>query len=373
MRVVGKGIPVTPDAATERSLRATATKSMPLSEVTRRYGQLDVATALFDKLRATMPNEFVAAGLSEGVPGKYWLSIVGTPSPSLLKLLEEQPFNVTVNTGLPANERQLTAAVEDLATTVEADPAVSVADVSYDPIGTGINVDYTLASDARTSASSVSDRLVDTITTDLPQVVDDVPVAIAAGSQPGFTPAADVEGGHSVGGCTSGFTANYSGNPGVITAGHCSEPSYEGDSSVLQAMVTLWSGGNIDVRFSRTHNEWGHTTSKMFQDWNGHHTVVTGVGTPLINGPVCKFGLVTGRHCGDLLVTEVNTCRYNDEGRLACRLAIANRSVVLKGDSGGPWYWGAGARGTTVGFTSSESLFVYATALADYGITIRQN
>ena len=130
----------------------------------------------------------------------------------------------------------------------------------------------------------------------------DIPVVITSGPV-GFTGQAQVKGGHATNCYTTGFTASYAGDLGFMTSGHgsCSSLNiYDSASGVVTSFGTprrpLISGGRLDVWFAKTLS--GHTTTYRFADSGSSDIVTTGVAGPYSLMAVCKYGLVTGRHCG---------------------------------------------------------------------------
>lgn len=352
------------------------------------YGHQTRALTLLEGYASHHADVYVSHGVNRiGGPEEYFLNFTDRPGDDVFKILAAEPFSTTVSWGFPANAAALEKASDELAGALHSDPdvvAIRVGPVA-EMSGQGIEATVELRPGAR-SLELIRQSGLQTANQELGALPTSgsLPTMIVPGEGVGFTQTAAVKGGHAVTcGRTTGFTASWSQSLGVLTAGHgsCSGIStYDGAGGVVSSAGTprrpSAGSGFLDTWFVATQS--GNTTTKVFRDGGSSETTVTGVGTPSQSMSICKYGLATGRDCGSqnplYITNSVSFCATaTGDGVLYCRLWATNRNVVQEGDSGGPWFVGGGAYGTTSGLSGDSSFLTAASSISSSGLVIRQN
>lgn len=351
----------------------------------RSSGHQTQALDLLGELARKYPATFTSAGVQAPGSDQYYVNFTQQPGSEVFALLGAQPFDTNVAWGFNANAMQLEDATDRLAAALDRDPRVKALRVggvaAQDSLGVEVRLE--IASPDQFDAQELVNDGIQEVNSTARSELPEVPVVVGENEAPvSFVPQADVKGGHAATSCgrTTGFTASWNGNLGVITAAHgsCSSLNvYDSASGVISSFSTpkrpAVGGGSLDVWFATT--QAGHTTSKKFASANNIEVTVTGVGTPVQNMLICKYGLATGRNCGDLFInSSASFCATaTGDGVLYCRLYQASRVVTAEGDSGGPWFWDSGAYGITSGADGFASILTAASAIETAGIPIRQN
>jgi len=153
------------------------------------------------------------------------------------------------------------------------------------------------------------------------------------------TKVTDILGGKALSTCTSGLSVmNAGGTKGITTAGHCrNEQWYEGVQLPFQA-GTPPDGIPSAPRDIQWHTAPGFTVRNLV--WDGtYNRYIYGVryyAGQSVGDWVCKYGMITGGGCGHIVQVGVDGVN------------VAADIPVLEGDSGGPWFWGNTAYGTTI-------------------------
>lgn len=161
-------------------------------------------------------------------------------------------------------------------------------------------------------------------------------------------------------GCTAGFVVSNGSAYGISTARHCTQAvtSYDGGTFTHHTRMDTSQG---DARWLRSTSG---TPSPQFQIRAGHPRVVSGWRTPIVGESVCKYGKTTGRTCAFVYRNSVCSFGY-------CGLTAADKYISANGDSGGPWYNGASARGVHHGKSTingvSRSLFSPVSSFSKMG------
>lgn len=349
------------------------------------------AVGIFDQLRSLAPGAFVSGGVirdEKGVAtGEYFVNFTEAPSEAQIALLELQPFQTVVSWGFPAAESELVGLSRELVERLDVDPAISAMQVGpisdpTDPTRSGIQLSVSPTALGEDPSAAV-ERALEAVNASA-AVAGFAPNSIPVVWNPGTTEElsatfdATIRGGHRINSCTSGFTANYGGAAGVLTAGHCSGSGgwlYDNGSGIIAAPT--FDGEHayrMDVQFHPRASS-AHTVAKDFKVTSGgQHNAVTGVGNPGSGQALCKYGNVTHRDCGEsnpLYVDEVNQCR-TFEGQAVCHAWSMNRTVTTNGDSGGPWFVGGVAYGLTIGHGSDGSWLTGAGQLDGVGVWVRR-
>lgn len=148
--------------------------------------------------------------------------------------------------------------------------------------------------------------------------------------------------------CTGGFNVRKGSVRGVSTAWHCDPPfTYENRDGGHEYSATQ-RGSHIgewgDLRWFSTA---GSETDDFYWKWGHHRRDVSSVRHSVEGEELCRFGMKTGRKCGDHVYKKGvdKTVR----GHSVNRLTAMHRENAEKGDSGGPWYWGTTAIGVHQG------------------------
>ncbi len=152
--------------------------------------------------------------------------------------------------------------------------------------------------------------------------------------------------------CSWAFNAaDSSGDPVVLTAGHCNPTAVDGEKVQTFAMPPGPTRGTATGEFDKTVNDGrrdyaivrireevkGSFDNSLVRTANGTLSI-TGVGIPVVGAPVCKSGATTGFTCG--VITQLD---QPDPQRPPTR--FMHSAFTLPGDSGGPLVSGTLAMG----------------------------
>ena len=155
-------------------------------------------------------------------------------------------------------------------------------------------------------------------------------------------PTTEIYGGLAPTTCTAGFSVTDGTDEGVTTAGHCqNSQAFNGTSLTNEGGTT---GGTYDI-------QWHSTTSLTVRN-----IVNDGTHDRLIQGEVlredqyvgqnvCMYGFESGGNCGQILSTTFDLVNVQTD------------ISVLRGDSGGPFFWSDKAFGTTISMFGSDSIY----------------
>ena len=150
-------------------------------------------------------------------------------------------------------------------------------------------------------------------------------------------------GGESLGTCTSGFGVKVSGTRGITTAAHCTNNvTDDGDALTFR---DEHKGRYGDVQWHTGPDTMGnhfYAGSISVLETDSRH--VTGIGRAKIGETLCRNGKTTYRDCQ--AVRRINVCAV-----FVCRLVSMENDFSMRGDSGGPVYWGNTAYGIHRGKT----------------------
>jgi hypothetical protein len=156
-------------------------------------------------------------------------------------------------------------------------------------------------------------------------------------------------------GCTSGFGIQISGNPRLVTAGHC----FAVGTDVRNAKLTSsgWTGSNNEMGSVTQRGLSSNLDSEVFTGCNGSGTCggdgviwtgaignpqrafVSGKATWAVGNQMCASGAYGGELC-DFVVQQVNYCTTIG-GFFFCHLtrtSVTSGNYTQGGDSGGPWF-----------------------------------
>lgn len=154
---------------------------------------------------------------------------------------------------------------------------------------------------------------------------------------------ADIFGGKALTTCTSGFSVkNSGGTKGITTAGHCNNSqAYAGKNLPFQSGTT---GGTYDIQW---HTAPDFTVRNLAYDGSGNRYIysVKFRSAQAVGDWVCKYGRTTGYSCGAIV----------DKAFDGVNIRVS--TSVQGGDSGGPWFLGNTAYGTTISMIGSDSVY----------------
>lgn len=169
--------------------------------------------------------------------------------------------------------------------------------------------------------------------------------------------------------CSIGFSVT----TGFVSAGHCGSP---GDSVTTSSGASLGTfvnsvfPGNADMSYIRTVS--GTTLSGTIDGYGSGDVRVTGSTASAVGSSICRSGSTTGVHCNTVRSLGV-TVNYS-EGSVT---GLTGTNVCAEpGDSGGPFYTGGNAQGTTSGgsgdCTSGGTTYFQPVneALSTFGLTL---
>ncbi len=136
--------------------------------------------------------------------------------------------------------------------------------------------------------------------------------------------------------CTAGFSViDSNGVKGITTAGHCDNDLYYDGTSV--PFVSGTEGGDFDIQWQR--GDQAFVVKNWMYDGNYGRSILRQVfrENQAVGFFVCKYGITTGPACAYISSTTVN----------GVNVRVDNISV-RPGDSGGPWFIGNYAYGTSI-------------------------
>ncbi|WP_158853340.1 S1 family peptidase [Saccharothrix deserti] len=371
------------DDATMHDLSTYAKASgRELSAVVEAHQGIHEFSAYTTRLEETRPDLFVRAGLATaGGAAGHWIQFTAKPSADVVAELERLPVNTEVQYGAPASSKELADLAYALTTSLAArSDVIRSAGTSYDHERRVLRLQYASVGVTQLSTLAPAFQAALTAGTIGGQLPIDV-VLERNEAQVGVTEAT-VEGGRGLtlangsAHCTAGFTARRSGNAGVLTARHCNNAlEYSNNPGIISTNPSQTANDAIDFQFHRTLTGNGHSTNKQFRatsrSTRDDRTVLAVANAPM-NSVVCHWGQTSGYSCSE--VADTDTC-HTLSGHRYCGLDVTDDDVSSGGDSGGPWFLGATARGGHSG--ASDGLASYFTRIGrvrnDLDATVLQN
>jgi hypothetical protein len=159
--------------------------------------------------------------------------------------------------------------------------------------------------------------------------------------------------------CTTGFSVTQiSGTTdGVTSAAHCPNANAtEAGGTTLNFQAGQW-GGNQDLQWFTTP---GVSDDNIVNDAAGTRDITdrTSRASMFHGENLCHYGANSGYGCGQ--IDSVNFQPGGDGHSYNSTFILVMNDVVLGGDSGGPWFSGNSAFGTTKGFTVSGNQPVFS-------------
>ncbi|WP_248582500.1 hypothetical protein [Nocardioides sp. InS609-2] len=177
------------------------------------YGHLELATHFMDHLRKTLPDQFVAAGVSPSNRSEYWVKLTQEPSPKLLDELSKQSFTTTVEFGYVATALELRETTQDVAIALNTAAGIDGVETGPAEDHKSVIATYSVEDGIKVTAEDLRDRFAPGASFAVESLID-TPVLLNEVPEAGYTETTDVRGGHNRdSGCTSGFTANYGARP----------------------------------------------------------------------------------------------------------------------------------------------------------------
>lgn len=190
--------------------------------------------------------------------------------------------------------------------------------------------------------------------------------------------------GYSSGWCTSGFAVrNSQGVLGLSSAEHCVPMTFWNSVTSSNRLTPIAGIASRDVAWFRTPSNLTPTNRIEYsQNSNGTPTSfinIVGVRSTNVGTSVCKYGKTTSRTCGVVVATGHTV---NVGGSIVSNLVRVTRngqynggSITHTGDSGGPWFIGGSAVGTSVAgdLSSPASYFAPVSSITAMGVSILTN
>lgn len=181
-------------------------------------------------------------------------------------------------------------------------------------------------------------------------------------------PAADIYGGLSGGACTLGFSVvDSNGTRGISSAAHCPNNLYY-TKSFLPFQGECYYGSH-DVQW---HTDGFHTAQPRVKVGSGTRDIywVTGRNSQAIGAYVCKQGITTGYNCGSIISKNINPSYIPSGNATFILVDGGSTSLVLPGDSGGPWFSGNSAFGITSGFQGKRGIYTAINYLSCLNVSV---
>lgn len=361
---------------------ATAAKSSGVSVSTLKSTHAGVTefAGVVDALQASLPDEFVQAGLGTADDPTPWIVFTEKPDAAVLGQLAGLPVDVDVLYGAPASYSELEQTVSTLAGALGSQPGVLSAGAGVVGKGDAIEAYYALDGSAAGKAAA----------TDKQGLEDAALVKVAAASADGKLPVkvdivqrsrgsrteATVEGGRDLNiadsnaaECTGGFTVSRGSEKGMVTAQHCANGlRYNGTLGVIQYVTAARDSksGHTDLQYHRTLS--GNSTNNQFRATgtasSDDRTVAAAV-NPVSGQVACHWGRTSHYSCS--YVDSTNYCETYPGFGTACNLDSTTADIGQGGDSGGPWFYGSDAIGVHSGAAVGYySLFTRISAINDF-------
>lgn len=360
---------------------ATAAKSSGVSVASLKATHAGVTefARVVDALQASLPDEFVQAGLGTADDPTPWIVFTEKPDVAVLGQLAGLPVAVDVLYGAPASSAELEQTVSTLASALGSQPGVLSSGAGVVGKGDAIEAYYALDSSAAGKAAA----------TDKQSLEDAVLVKVAAASADGKLPVkvdivqraqgsqteATVEGGRDLNHadsndpeCTGGFTVSRGSEKGMVTAQHCANGlRYNGALGVIQYVTAARDSksGHTDLQYHRTLS--GNSTNNQFRatGYNSSDRTVIAAVNPVSGQVACHWGRTSGYSCSK--VASTNYCETYAGFGTVCNLNSTTADISQGGDSGGPWFYGEDAIGVHSGAAvGSYSLFTRISAINDF-------
>lgn len=184
-------------------------------------------------------------------------------------------------------------------------------------------------------------------------------------------------GGSALSTCTAGFTVRNNGDDelGILTAGHCgSSQSYEGTDLPFRADD---ESGSQDVQWHSTCDIFD--TSNEFRSGIGVRdvTATRSRSNQAIGAMVCKYGMTTGRTCGDIYSKSFAPSYINNANDTFIHVSATSQYPDLSdaGDSGSPWFveqtaYGIHSGGFISGSFEGDAIYMAINYISSLGVSV---
>jgi len=317
----------------------------PLNEVVNDIGWQNEFAIKATQIEQTFPDDFAAAGVTEGAVRQAWIGFRGAPPEGARAILSElRGVSVEIRSEKGFSFHEVEAEAARLHTGISARRDVVPGAVTTFDVETGeilIEVDGQGAADrarlkdaasALVSAQQPSRRVV-------VRVADGLSVENQTAYGGGRL---EIPGSGSLA-CTGGFTVRNTANVrGTSTAGHCpNSMTFENYNGATEYSMSTGVGHEGRWGDLQWHTVADTEVDDFYYDYSRARDVAS-VANPVQGQTVCHFGQTSGAACNQ--VQDLSACVTVD-GVQACRLVRMSSDTGAGGDSGGPWYYGNTAYG----------------------------
>jgi streptogrisin C len=337
------------EALAEDLAMAAASEGISVEEATARYGGMGPFSEAVARLQDSSPDDYIHAQWGDGAGVVYVRP--GAAGAAEGTIREARAVGEVIELEAP------NAATQEV---IQIDLIDRIRAITSSPIDTSWNISSGLPSiSVEIGADPSAARGGSTLTAQVEALSEEIGFPLEVTVAPGLAAAEPAAvGGIAFGTCTGGFIVNshnVSGAWGILIARHCpGSMGYDG----AQFVSTIYEA-NRDLRVTRLT---GATPYAEFRSNWGTYRHVNGSGNPVAGQRVCKFGMQTGYTCSDLRPGV--HCSYIPGEPTFCNIYRTQEQHVVKGDSGGPWFWGTEALGITSGYDDVHFQYDTFTGLA---------
>lgn len=322
---------LTPEQVAD-TVRLAEQTGVPSAVLLREAEGQEEFSALVERMRSDQPDHFVD-GVWEprGTTRGRIVFVEGAPQAAVNAVATVPGIEVR-STRAPSEQQRL-AATEAAYQAATAEVGVAEAVVTSDPATGAVDVLFVAApgnpGDAERVRAAARGRASMAAGQDVAVTVSQAPEQSIG--EPEYRGGMRYNG--SLGSCTGAFTLQSGSTYGISVAAHCGwVGSYDGGSFTTYQVA---AAGDGDARWSRST---AGAPSPSFQYNFGAFRSATSGLNPAVGTTVCKFGYTTGYTCSTVYKTGICANGY-------CGLYSAEAYISGNGDSGGPWFFGSGAKG----------------------------
>lgn len=339
---------------------ATA-KGISLEEAIDRYAWTPAFNKFSATLETSLPDDLAGMAIVDGGRGAR-VAFRGEIPQQAVELAKTLPVEVTLIGGKGFSEKEIKEVRHSSYTTLASRPEVAdaVGEHNYETGVITLTAELKQKSTSRGMEEQVRAALRPASPSN-PKIVIDLKLVDDLGIEPidnylrggGYLE----KDGQPI--CTSGFNAiSDSGEKQAITARHCASDAYQylwykNHPDYHTAGTTVGRAGRGDKYDLARYSGGSLTHTRTFYWADNTPRYVTARGTsPRVNQLICSFGrstaLVNSGHprCGEVTNIVESTAGPN---------SLVTDYAMLKGDSGGPSYYGSTAWGINSGVTSSST------------------
>lgn len=325
-------------------------EGISFAEAIDRFGWQNEFAQFADKMEEAYPNSFAGAGLYSDGKGA-WIAFKDNIPSVAKKVAATLPATMELIGGKGFSELELKSEMEGIHDQIYQRKDIENV-YSYYDIESGVITVEALPIKSSLSLSE-SKKLMQELQ---PEQISNSNITIninVVKQLDGGNESKYIRSGGYLGTCTAGFTVRNNGSGrGISTAHHCGgkERTYRNHSG---------DGGSTTVTRKSSHKgKYGDlarysvgnkTATRTFYYANNKKRYATAVSSPRVGMAVCNFGKTTGHKCDT--VYKLNTARDGYKGMTA-----VSRHITDKGDSGGPWFYGATAYGIHSGYQTISKI-----------------